>query len=201
MLQNLITAILAFASTNVDDIFILILFFGNRRLRPFTIITGQYLGIAALVVTALAGAYLGGFFDPRYVGLLGLFPIYLAIKQCIELLRTNSGKSDAEQDPTISTTGVLSGILAVTGVTIANGADNIGVYIPLLATLSAAEKIQLVIVFAILILVWCLLAKYLASRPLIARQPGRYGHVIMPVVLLILGAYILIESNSLSLIF
>ena len=201
MLQNLITSILAFASTNVDDIFILMLFSGGRKLRSSSIFLGQYLGIGALVVTSFAGAYLGGFFDPRYVGFLGLFPIYLAVKQFIALLKTPSGEAGTEEEPEVNATGIFSGILAVAGVTIANGADNIGVYVPLLATMTAAEKTQLIVVFAIMTYLWCLAAKYLASHPLIARQLSRYGHIIMPVVLLVLGVYILMVSRSLSLVF
>jgi len=201
MLQNLITSILAFASTNVDDIFILMLFFGGRRLRSSSIVLGQYLGIAALVVTSFAGAYLGGFFDPRYVGFLGLFPIYLAVKQFIALLKARSGEAEEEEEPEVNAAGIFSGILAVAGVTVANGADNIGVYIPLLATMTAAAKTQMIVVFFAMTYVWCALAKYLAARPIIARQLSRYGHIIMPVVLLALGIYILWESNSLSMLF
>jgi cadmium resistance protein CadD (predicted permease) len=199
MLQNLITAILAFASTNVDDIFILMLFFGGGKLSPSRIIIGQYLGISALVITAFAGAYLGGFFDPRYVGFLGLFPIYLAVKQFIGLSKNHP--PEAEEETALKTSGVLSGILAVAGVTIANGADNIGVYVPLLATMTALEKSQLIVVFFVMTFLWCVLAKYLAARPVIARQLGRYGHIIMPIVLLALGMYILVESDSLSILF
>jgi len=200
MLQNLITSILAFASTNVDDIFILMLFFGGRRLRSSSIVLGQYLGIGALVVTSFAGAYLGGFFDPRYVGFLGLFPIYLAVKQFIALLKARSGEAEEEEEPEVNAAGIFSGV-AVAGVTVANGSDNIGVYIPLLATMTAAAKTQMIVVFFAMTYVWCALAKYLAARPIIARQLSRYGHIIMPVVLLALGIYILWESNSLSMLF
>lgn len=58
MLNNIITSIVAFASTNVDDIFILMLFYGSRKFKPFKIILGQYLGIAILVITSFIGAYI-----------------------------------------------------------------------------------------------------------------------------------------------
>src|SRR5688572_26253502 len=87
MIQTIITSMLAFASTNVDDIFILMLFFGSRANKPSTIFAGQYLGIGALLIISLVGAVIGNFVDQRYIGLLGLFPIYLAIKQVMELLR------------------------------------------------------------------------------------------------------------------
>lgn len=194
MLTNLITSILAFAATNIDDIFILMLFYGTRNVKRSDIVLGQYVGIGALVLISFIGSYIGNFIDQRYIGLLGVFPIYLAIKHTIGLLK-NSPDTDQEIVASKST-----GFLAIAGVTIANGADNIGVYIPLLTTMSYWEKIQLLIVFIVLTYVWCVLARMLASRPLVARQLDKYGHIIMPIVLFFLGLFIIIESGSISLL-
>lgn len=190
MLEHLFTSLLAFISTNIDDLFILMLFFGGRRISHSHIIAGQYLGISVLIAVSFAGAFIGNFVDQRFVGLLGFFPIYLAVKQVILLLRN---KENEEQSVPKS-----QGILAIAGVTIANGGDNIGVYIPLLTTMTIQEKILLVIVFMILTYTWCLAGKYLASRPLIARQLDRFGHILMPVVLILLGVFILTETGTLS---
>lgn len=196
VIKNSITSLLAFVSTNIDDIFILMLFYGGRRQKPVSIVLGQYLGIGILVLGAFAGAAIGSLFDQRYTGLLGLFPIYLAVKNAIQAWK---GPETSENDPT-SAEGA-TGILAVAGVTIANGADNVGVYVPLLTTMSVVEKVNMVVVFAVMTYVWCQAARYLAGHPLIARQLDRYGHVITPIVLFTLGVFILLESGSLSLFF
>jgi len=193
LIQNLVTSILAFVSTNIDDVFILMLFYSSARFQKSSIVAGQYLGITTLVVISFIASYIGSFVDQRYIGILGLFPIYLAIKQVVAQLRN----SDGEDNP--GTNLKSSGIVAIAGVTIANGADNLGVYIPLLTTMSAAEKIQLIGVFAIATYLWCRIAQYLASHPLIAKQLSKYGHVIMPAVLLLLGIVILFESRTFSL--
>jgi len=195
MLTNLVTSVLAFAATNIDDIFILMLFFGNRNVKKSDIFIGQYLGIGALVLISVIGAFVGNFVDQRYIGLLGLFPIYLAIKHTVDLIINKAGE---HQEARVE--GKNTGSLAIAGVTIANGADNLGVYIPLLTTMDYFEKIQLLIVFAFMVYLWCVIAKYLASRPLIARQLNKYGHIIMPVVLFALGIFIILDSGSLSLI-
>jgi cadmium resistance protein CadD (predicted permease) len=187
----MITSILAFISTNIDDIFILTLFFGSKKFSKTTIVSGQFLGIGVLVIISLIGAYIGNFIGPRYIGLLGLFPIYLAVRQLITLFRSSHDDENVDVK--------ASGILAIAGVTIANGGDNIGVYVPLLATMSLNDKLQLVIIFIIMTYTWCLLASYLAGHPLVAKQLDKYGHVIMPVVLFCLGIFILIESDSFSL--
>jgi cadmium resistance transport/sequestration family protein len=197
MLQTIATSILAFASTNIDDIFILMLFYSQRRIRAINITIGQYLGIGALVAVALVASYVGGFFDQRYVGLLGLFPIYLAVGQFINLLK---GKSDDDGNDETANVQNASGSIAVAGVTIANGADNIGVYVPLFTTMQWSEIIQLIVVFAIMVFIWCSVAQYLAGHPLIAKRLEKSGHVIIPFVLLLLGIFILFESGSFELI-
>ena len=191
-MQNILTAILAFISTNIDDIFILMLFYASSRFVESRIMIGQFLGITTLVLISLIASYIGGFFDERYVGLLGFFPVYLAIRQIIDLVKNK----DSEDEPDVTSTGILS----VAGVTIANGADNIGVYVPLFSTMNTMEKIEMLVVFAVMTYTWCKAAKYLSSRPLIARQLAKYGHIITPIVLLLLGVFILAESNTISLL-
>jgi len=194
MLTTIITSILAFAATNIDDIFILMLFYGNRKIKSSTIMLGQYVGIGALVAISFIGAFIGNFIDQRYIGLLGLFPIYLAIKHTIDLIKQRTNINDTSD---VASKG--TGLIAIAGVTMANGADNIGVYIPLLTTMEYFDKIQLLAVFTVMVYIWCITARFLARRPLIARQLDKYGHIIMPIVLFLLGIFIFIESGTTSL--
>jgi cadmium resistance transport/sequestration family protein len=196
MFQNIITSFLAFASTNIDDLFILMLLYGSHRYKSTHIMAGQYLGIGTLVAIALAGAIIGTFIDTRYIGLLGLFPIYLGIKQVYALVIKQADESVDEVDPP----GKGSDIIAIATLTIANGGDNIGIYIPLLTTLSYLEKIELIIVFAIMVFIWCSTAKYLAAHPLMAKTLNKYSHIVMPVVLLLLGVFIMIKSGTFTLL-
>lgn len=192
-METLFTTILAFISTNIDDVFLLMLFYAGRKFSRASIIAGQYVGIGTLVIVSFLGAYVGSYFDLRYVGLLGLFPIYLAVRQTMELFR----KDDNEDD---NSSPAATGLLAIAGVTIANGGDNIGVYIPLLTTMSIREWIQLIVVFAIATYLLCLLAQYLARHPIMAKHLDKYGHIATPIVLFLLGVFILFESGTFSLI-
>ena len=192
-MQNIVTFILAFISTNIDDLFILMLFFGETRLKAPAIITGQFLGISSLVIVSLIGSYIGNFVDQRYAGLLGLFPIYLAIRQWLELAKPKASEEETSVDLR------SGGMVAIALVTIANGGDNIGVYVPLLTTMSQMQRVEMILVFAIMTFLWCVAAKYLSSRAVIAHQLDRFGHLIMPVVLFLLGVFIIVESGSISL--
>ena len=198
MVQNVITSIIAFASTNVDDIFILTLFFASGRYSSDSIVAGQFLGIAFLVGVSLLLSFIGKLIDPRIVGLLGFFPIYLSVRQIIGFFK-NDGYEQEESLRIREASGVAS-IFSIAMVTIANGGDNIGVYVPLFATLSDVEKIQLCVIFVVMVFIWCYAAKYLSTHPMLSGSLNKYAHIIMPMVLFILGIFILVESGTHTLV-
>ncbi|PIK72809.1 hypothetical protein CS379_11930, partial [Methylobacterium frigidaeris] len=122
-LATLSVAITLFASTNIDDIVVLIGFFSDPRYRPRQIVIGQSLGIAVLVLASLAGSLLSLVVAPSWLGLLGLVPIVLGVRGLLALRR------DDEDEVAIEPTS-LGNTLAVASVTIANGGDNLGIYTP-----------------------------------------------------------------------
>lgn len=147
---------MVFAATDIDDIVILTLFFVAARTtgrpRPWQIVAGQYLGIGALALaSAVVAAGLLVVPDP-WTGLLGLLPIALGVRA----LRA----SDDDVTP-----AVVTGTLGVAGVTIANGADNVAVYVPVFRALGAADSAVFLLVFVLLIALWC------AMRRLAGRAP------------------------------
>jgi cadmium resistance protein CadD (predicted permease) len=116
----------SFTSTNIDDILVLMLFFSqvNSNVKKHNIVIGQYLGIGALTIISIIGALGVSIIPQKYVGLLGLVPIYLGIKAYVD------HKKESIEDENF----INASIATVCGVTIANGGDNIGIYIPFLQT-------------------------------------------------------------------
>ena len=195
LLTTVITGAVTFAATNVDDIFVLMLFFSqvNSRLRPRHIVAGQYLGFTALVAISLLG-FLGGLLVPRaWVGLLGLAPIAIGMKK---LLRMEVEREGGEEASGSSAKGVVS----VAAVTFANGGDNIGIYTPLFANSGPARLAAMLGVFYLLLGTWCYAGYVITRHPVVARVLARYGHLAVPFVLIGLGIYILIESGTFGLL-
>ena len=91
------------------------------------------------------------------------------------------------------------GTWGVAAVTFANGGDNIGIYVPLFAGAGLARAGVIVAVFFVLVAAWCYAGYRLGSHPTVVEKIDRYGHVVVPFVLVGLGVYILVESGSLSL--
>lgn len=203
---TLVTAALAFTATNVDDIVLLTLYFGSlsEALRPVHIVVGQYLGFALLVALSLLGV-LGALVVPQqYIGFLGVLPILLGV-----LAFVRRGDDDDDEGVLERVTGAAGkggrGLLApqtfaVAGVTAANGSDNLSIYIPLFASTPRAETLVIVLVFFVLVAVWCLLGARLARVPFVARTISKYGAVLVPFVLIGLGVFILVETGALGVL-
>ena len=91
-------------------------------------------------------------------------------------------------------------ILYVYFLTLANGADNVSVYIPLFTNLSAVEIITVIVIFVMLIGFWCFLGMKIGQYPLIRKFLEKYKDVLIPVVFIGLGIYILLKSGTLGLL-
>lgn len=199
MITTLITSIITFSATNIDDIFVLMLFYSqtNNTFRAWHVVAGQYLGFTALVLISLLG-FLGGLLIAReWIGLLGFLPIIIGVRHW---LHRNDLPEDDLDGQKVSNAGVLSAIFGVSGVTFANGGDNIGIYTPLFASSDLAALVTTLVVFYILLAVWCLAGYYLTRHKMVARVLSGYGHYIVPFVLVALGIFILIESGSYTLL-
>lgn len=74
-------AVVAFASTNIDDVFVLVGFFADKNFRAHDVVIVQYAGITALYVIAAIAGLISLVIPPAYIGLLGLAPIGIGIKK------------------------------------------------------------------------------------------------------------------------
>ncbi|MEV5899936.1 cadmium resistance transporter [Streptomyces sp. NPDC052127] len=55
------------------------------------------------------------------------------------------------------------------------------------------------VVFLILVGMWCLAGRFFAPRPVVAKALSRWGHILLPVVLIAIGLLILIEGGAFGL--
>jgi cadmium resistance transport/sequestration family protein len=202
-LTIILTAILTFTATNIDDIFLLMMFFSqtNAVFRRRHVVAGQYLGFIALVAISLLG-FAGRFIMPReFIGLLGLAPIVIGVRKLFEKDKKIE-LADLSDQKTPSLLGVFlhPRTYSVAAVTFANGGDNIGIYTPLFANLDWPGLILTVTMFMLLVAVWCVLALRLTHQKHVAQALSRYGHWVVPVVLIGLGVFILLENGTLYLL-
>lgn len=183
MWEALTASAAAFIGTNIDDSLILMLLFAQAsgRAEKRRIVAGQYLGLGLLTAVSLLGAVGLGQVPGQYLRLLGLVPIALGIRAWLR----------RKEEETAEAKG--TGVLPVAALTIANGGDNIGVYIPLFAGFTGAQLAVTAAVFAAMTGLWCLLGARLAALPQVQEAIRRWKGVLVPVVFILLGLSILLS--------
>jgi len=133
--------ITSFAATNIDDIFVLMMFFSSSTFPVRHVIVGQYIGIGLLVSISALGSFISLVIPSYIMGLLGIAPIVIGVKKLVTFKRKNESgpkSEEAAQDKEKSNNLAFAGVAAVT---FSNGGDNIGVYTPLFAKYNAASQI------------------------------------------------------------
>ncbi|BAZ21262.1 cadmium resistance transporter [Kalymmatonema gypsitolerans NIES-4073] len=207
-MSTLITAIpagvAAFVATNIDDIVILTLLFAqvNTSLRSRHIVAGQYLGFTVLVAISLLG-FFGNFMLPSvWMDVSGFIPIAIGLNRLVNLEEDNSDEQPAMlSSVSFPIRSLLSPqTYSVAAITIANGGDNIGIYMPLFANTQLTSLLVILSVFFVLVGVWCYAAYLLTHQKAIALIIDRYGNSLVPFLLIGLGVYIALDSLALAVL-
>ena len=197
ILSTLAQASVLFAVTNIDHLMLLTLWFVHGHQRPGTtlrICAGQYLGFSAILAATAILNLISGFVIPEaQLHLLGLIPLILGVKAGIgEILeRRESNDSRDAQSAESKLEGKPVSVGAVALVTIANGGDEIGVYLPVFALSAWWQVAIFCAVFLVLAGALLALAWFITGRLGLAEVLERFEAVLFPSVLILLGVLIL----------
>jgi len=190
--------IVAFAVTNLDDLFVLLGFLANPEYPPRYVVVGQFIGIATIIGSSLALSLVSSIAPMAWVGLIGLVPIMIGVKKA-----TN----DLRRVPDCQGVEVANGsrpgggtVLPVALATASNGADNLSVYMPLFAVQTMVERGITVVIFLVITGIWCGIAAWMVGHPVIGPQIRRWGRPLLPAVLIGLGMMVMAESGSFRLL-
>jgi len=214
LFSTLVMGFVAFTLTDIDDLLLLIFFFSLTK-KSFTkreVFLGQYLGFLFLLLLTTLG-YLGTLVIPlAWIGLLGLVPFFRGLNELYKRFFSKNQSSADHKDslpsslypshldrvfarlfnPRVSTIAVL---------TIGNGSDNLSVYIPLFAHSTLAQVGIYLILFLLLVGVWCMLGSTISHLPVIAQVLERTSSFILPFVMIGLGLFILSKNGTFLMLF
>ena len=185
-MRTTLTAAGVFAGTNVDDLLVVTLLFvaaRSGRPRRWAIVLGQAAGFTVLLAASVLIS-LGLLVVPeQWTRLLGVFPLAIGLRGLWLAIR----RSDDDEPPPMA-----GGLLAVAGLTIVNGADDVSVYTPLLRTLSPSAIVVTIAVFYVGVACWCTAGWLLSTHPTVAPWLDRVQHWLGPAVFVAIGAVILL---------
>ena len=194
-LSWMLQAVGLFIVTNIDDIIVLSLFYAQGAGLPGTtrkILLGQYLGFGGILLAAVAVALSAGALLPESaIAYFGLLPLLLGLRAGWQAWRNRDDDDDDHVEG-------LS-IATIAAVTFANGGDNIGVYVPIFLRVGPTGTAVYASAFLLLVAVLVLAARFVATRPPVARLLERWESVLFPLVLIGLGIVILVEGGAFGL--
>ena len=159
---------------------------------------GQYLGMGILVAVSLLLSQTSRLIPQAYVGLFGLVPVAIGIVKLWGARRRDAG---CALEATPRETALHFGkILTISAVTVSNGGDNVGTYVPLFAGLAGSEVAGIVAVFAAMTAAWCGVAHYLVRHRTFGNPIRYWGRALLPWVLIALGAVVLVKAGAFGLL-
>ncbi len=193
-------AIAAFFSTNLDDLFLLVSLFVDADLRKVSVVIGQSIGMSLLVVISILAAKFAIAIPGHWIWSLGFAPLFLGLIRLWNLVK-HRRDCDVNRETPRDFFGMErlrerthSEIALVTLLTVANGGDNLSVYIPLF-TVHRDDLWFIVVLFGLLTMVWCLLGYYLTNHVLFGSRIKRYARFAIPFILIGIGLNILLNRG------
>jgi len=187
-LQIVAVAVVGFLSTSLDNLGVLVALFAAREIAPWRLaaiyfavtwtLTGLGWGMSALAEYAIE----------ENVGYLGVVPIALGIRSAW-LLR-HPGRDASASASTVA------GSIAAALLIFATSADNLLVALSLFADAARALDPTLCATLVACSVGWCVLAFWLARRSPVAMVLQRTVRPLLPLLLVAVGVYILIDTAT-----
>ena len=183
---------LAFASTNLDNLLLLVGWQLARTGSTLQLFAGYALGMLGVLLVAVLLGLVGYLFPIEYLGYLGVIPVLLGIRLLAENLRADRpGSAGQPREPA----GGAS-VIALASIQISNGVDTVLVFAPLLADSRLIFDAEIAGLFLVLVVAWFGLARLLGAHALRLPMLERLGRWLAPLVMIGVGIYILSNTST-----
>ncbi|MEB3249419.1 MAG: cadmium resistance transporter [Merismopediaceae bacterium] len=217
LLATIKIALATGVATTFDDNIYLTGFFSevNRTFRPKHVVVGELLGFTALISVSLIGFLIGLVIPSNWIGLLGILPILIGFNN-LRLLLLNRDDSHYNKSVNLRKNARFHGFQSrrlslwdvirdrqtyqVSAVTISNGGNNLGIYIPLFASSSWQNLAVIIPICYLIVGTWLFMSYHLTRQPGIAFVLSRYAGKLFPFVLMWLGLRIILDNESYKLL-
>ncbi|HIG43736.1 MAG TPA: hypothetical protein EYQ14_24870 [Gammaproteobacteria bacterium] len=187
-----VLVVTSFATTNLDNLLILVFLLGNSPHARFSVLVGFIVSVILVITVSGLGLVLGAIINPSLVGYLGFAPFTLG---CYLLYQQRKSLAVNSVSPAQTLTGSRIWLASVV-LMFSNSADSIAVLLPLLAESDVASIKLIVVIYLLTSIAWCGLSLSIASRPELAERIGRHGEKFVPWVMLAVGIYVLMNTGT-----
>ena len=171
-----------FVATNLDNLLLLVGFAAVSADRRGVML--GYLAAATTVLAAcVAGGFIGGLLRPELVGYLGVVPLVMGLALGWRVLR---GGAPAEAPR-------VGGVFFLT---LSNSGDSVALFMPLLSESDEGSLLLMIVIYLLLMLAWAGAALVLVRHRPLARALAAAGHWLLPVIMIAVGIYILLDTGT-----
>lgn len=195
--ELIVTAAVAYASTNVDGYALLLGFVSHPHYRPAEVVAGQFASVAVQLAICIAIAQSGRVTPGPFIGLVGIVPLIAGLVRIAQRCRDIGAHGEASSHRAQSTHRSFGRVATVCAVATSGAIDNIFVYASVLMGRTPSDAIVTSCVFAVLTAALCLCAYATANaRGAFTRLWSTAGRV-APFMTTAIGLSVLIRFDTL----
>ena len=179
-------AAVSFVATSFDNLLILVGLLGASYERK-EVASGYLTGMFLVVTTATGLSMATHRLPTPTLGYLGLIPIGLGLWHLLQLRQPSWRRDQTRRD---------KGAWPVALVTVAASGDSLATFVALLSDSVTPLAVPILATIAACSVGWLALARILSTREKVARVLRRGGAYLIPVLLIVIGTYILLDSPT-----
>ncbi len=182
-------AVASFVSTSLDNFTLLLGFFADDEYPKRQVAGGYALSVVLVLLLAWGASAAVEMVPPGYLGYLGVVPLGLGLVGLYRLLR-HAGPAAVAQPQR------GKGFFPVLLVMLANSGDSFSVYVSVFADTAERLEIPILTVVVTCALLAAAAARWLVTRSSLGQPIQRIARLVLPFLLIAIGAYILIDTGT-----
>ena len=183
----------AYVATNMDNFILLAALLARYRRQSINVVAGYFTCMLILVIVGFGISEIANYVPIRYLGLLGVVPIYIGV---VELVRIYRGKEETAVATEPSLDSNRRTFLTTLTSQLGNGTDTILIFGILFADSTPAADTLIIFTLAAMAITFVLVAMYAVRHPTVGSVISRYAHHILPFILIIVGVYVLANTAT-----
>ncbi len=187
--DTLVAGFAAYASSNLDNVLVLIALLNAPDLSRRAVIGGHLAGILIVALAVGGLALTPELISPDHVGLLGVIPLAMGAARLFQLVR-GSGLELADISPRRG----ASGFSQATTLHVTGSADTLAVFGPLIVDSLPSARPALGATFLVAAALLACAAVLLSRRRTAVAMLSRGGAWTAPVIMVLVGAYVLADT-------
>lgn len=193
ILLAIFVSAIAFLATNLENQLILLAYLNHPR-YSFPAVSAGYVGATALILLVSYGfSRLTQLVPTSSIHYLGFLPIWLGVWEFFKLV-VKSETSSIAPHLAIKDGKMVQKVAAVGTATLASGGDSLAVFIPLFSDAQHTSDLVMILTGIGMAFLWVKVAEGLSRNAWLSAQMTRYGHVLLPLLLIAIGLYILMDT-------